>query len=278
MSTTTQRSTFVTSHRLVQAFVLGALMLPAARAFPSDVLQSTGWNRHASRLDKRIDRVNGWPLAGAWQNPVIEHMIQVCTGTAPTLNCAERDLYEFGVYTGRYMRMLVVELARRGVPYRKFFGFDSFQGLPEEANTTRTRLSKNVWKPGAFNAADIFQVHSATELELKLKRFINDSRVEFVRGFYNESLTPQLAEERSMRPALYVEIDCDLYISSVQALDWMLANKLIVKGTVLGYDDLITGGEGGERRAHAEMVAKYGLKLRKLRQYIFVVEAVGLPG
>ena len=57
-----------------------------------------------------------------------------------------------------------------------------------------------------------------------------------------------------MLPALYLQIDCDLYVSAYQALDWMLANKLVVAGTIIGYDDWTTGGEGGEAQAHHEVV------------------------
>ena len=67
-----------------------------------------------------------------------------------------------------------------------------------------------------------------------------------------------------MRPALYVEIDCDLYSSTSLALEWLLANRLIVPGTLLGYDDLVSGGRGGEARAHREMVARHGLRLRSV--------------
>ena len=35
-------------------------------------------------------------------------------------------------------------------------------------------------------------------------------------GFFNESLTPGLAVARGMRPALYVDIDVDLYSQAPQ--------------------------------------------------------------
>ena len=79
-------------------------------------------------------------------------------------------------------------------------------------------------------------------------------------GFYNESLTRTLAVERQMRPALFVEVDCDLYISTSAALEWMFANKLIVAGTILVYNDWQAGGDkSGEARAHAEVCNKYNV-------------------
>lgn len=240
-----------------------------------DDLKGTGWNRYAAQLDRAIPD-EGWQFKGAWQVHVVKHLISICTGKAAELNCGERDIYEFGVYTGRYMRMLSLVLARSGVDYRKFFGFDSFQGLPPE--DLRSKPQRVHWQVGSYNAADIYKTYSSDELQAKIKTYINNSRVELVRGFYNESLTVRLV--KSVRPALYVEIDCDLYISTVQALEWMLANRLIVRGTVIGYDDMKAGGAGGERQAHEEMVSKYGLKLRSLApnirpNNIFAVEGVG---
>ena len=95
-----------------------------------------------------------------------------------------------------------------------------------------------------------------------------------------------------MRPALYVDIDVDIYISSYQALDWLCKHKLIRRGTIIGYDDWLWGLPGfkahhgastvpgpakdgintwrlssldGEARAHEEvLVANYGLKFKQL--------------
>ena len=64
-----------------------------------------------------------------------------------------------------------------------------------------------------------------------------------------------------MRPARYVEIDCDLYSSTVQALTWLFEEGLIVEGTVLGYDDFYAGGADGEKKAHHELMRKYRVKL-----------------
>ena len=83
-----------------------------------------------------------------------------------------------------------------------------------------------------------------------------------------------------MRPALYVDIDTDIYVSTYQALDWLCANKLLVPGSIIGYDDFKWGLNlskkgaktkgaaqvvDGEARAHDEvLVKKYGLKMDKL--------------
>ena len=45
-----------------------------------------------------------------------------------------------------------------------------------------------------------------------------------------------------MRPAIFVEIDCDLYISTVAALEWLFAHRLVVAGTVINRRTLTVGG------------------------------------
>ena len=198
-----------------------------------------------------------------WQKPVIEHLKRVCTRTGGERACQQKDLYEFGVFTGTYLRGVIRSLNRSGVPFRRAWGFDSFQGLPPEQDTVRSKTSRVYWHPGAFSSTAALGKRSSQPVTQQILRYIDEERVSLVPGFYNESLTPTLKAERKMRPALYVEIDCDLYISTVQALDWMLANELIIPGTLVGYDDFLSGGEhAGEWQAHSEMVAKYGLQTK----------------
>lgn len=45
-----------------------------------------------------------------------------------------------------------------------------------------------------------------------------------------------------------VDINCDLYVSTTQALGWLLSNGLLVAGSLVGYDDwyetpFMMGGE-----------------------------------
>eukprot|EP00965_Chrysotila_dentata_P158955 5250688-Pleurochrysis_carterae.AAC.1 len=54
-------------------------------------------------------------------------------------------------------------------------------------------------------------------------------------------------------------------------LNLKLIPNVIVVGTIIGYDDWYSGGEGGEQRAHREIVAKYNLKLRPLSERVFEV-------
>ena len=218
-----------------------------------------------------------------WRRPVLLSLMAHCS---PPATCVDRDIYEFGVYTGRAMRSLASFVKKRGLATGTMWGFDSFAGLPPDlapkGNMTFRYFNKRVkyWKdmvssngsfaPGAFSVAKLLQTSSVAQMTQRLDEYVNDSRVKWVAGFYNESLTAGLAAARGMRPALYVDVDVDIYVSAYQALDWLCASRLIVPGTLVGYDDWRWGDHrnaserDGEARAHLEVLEqKHGVGLRE---------------
>lgn len=225
-------------------------------------------------LHSHTMRSTGLPKDGLvprWRARLVPHLERLCALRGAAF-CENRDVYEFGVYTGGYMRGLALELNTSGrVPFRKLWGFDSFQGLPSESETTRrTRVSESEWWPGAYSAAEVFRDHSLRSVQARLRSYIDDARVDFVAGYYNQSLTSTLRQTRDMRPALYVDIDCDLYISTAQALQWMQRSGLLEPAvTIIGYDDWFSGGLGGERRAHTELASRHNLSFARLDEQLF---------
>lgn len=160
------------------------------------------------------------------------------------------QVYEFGVFRGRSVHFL-----QRLLQPQMLWAFDSFQGLP-----VSNELKSKGWWRGSYS--------SDPRAELK-QRY--GSTIDFVEGYYNESLTESLHVQRGMLPALFVDVDCDLFVSSHQALDWMFDKGLIRPGTLIGYDDwfavMCTEGivdksplDLGEGRAHAKITAKYNVR------------------
>lgn len=221
------------------------------------------------------------------------------------------DVYVFGIGQGHSMGML-----RKALPGSRIFGFDSFQGLPAEddqASTLKTWAAG--WLPPVKGV-------TPTSMELVAGGRPN---AYVIPGFYDKTLTPALltsfaandtsaavtvTDVRAMGAATYVDIDCDLHVSTVTALDWLFTHRLVRPGTLIGYDDWwtiscnhhrvsrwahvvdpLTVGEG---LAHAQMVAKHGVRFRCVAgpcrpppnvfdchphnnfAPIFLVEAVGL--
>ena len=194
--------------------------------------------------------------------------------------CGQKDIYQFGVYTGISMKQMLYAIdhqsvepkswARKAPPGARQFprrlnGFDSFKGLPSEMKRDGKQpnyVLRRSFEQGAWDARKAMGVTTTTQLVDGVSSYLNDTRVKLVSGFFNESLTPQLARE--MKPALYIDVDVDLYSSTISALSWMFENHLVEIGTVIGYDDWKLGGEEGEKKAHAEIAIKYGVQFRTL--------------
>ena len=137
-------------------------------------------------------------------------------------------------------------------------------------------------------------------------------RTYFVPGYYNESLTEELYSTGGFQPALLVDLDCDLYISTIQALEWLFKHRILRVESVVRYDDWphprsaasSSGGGGGSaaaaagRRlqglrskvdpsspirkdlwgqalAHAEITYKYRVVFKHLGRDAFQIKAIG---
>lgn len=163
----------------------------------------------------------------------------------------------------------------------RYWGFDSFVGLPEET-AGALRPSAHTWGVGQFsyshaqfasnvthdaNGAEVYAMGEragqplpspdSVRLALQGRAFKPEHRARLVAGFYNDSLTPSLAAQA--RPAAYAEFDCDLHISTAQALRWMLTHELLVPGSLVGYDDWFEAPflRGGESSAHLELTREF---------------------
>jgi len=95
----------------------------------------------------------------------------------------------------------------------------------------------------------------------------------------------------NLKPAFWVDIDVDLYISTIQILDFMFQNKLIVPETLVSFDDWAGTEEykGGESLAWKEMCEKYSVSVKDILSVkygnpqtpdfhwkkVFIVETIG---
>ena len=141
-----------------------------------------------------------------------------------TLPNYEFDLYQFGVPT--HMKYIAQEIQN----YSTYWGFDSFLGLPDEMES---RYKNPLWEKGSFAmTSNQFDVNKEIR---RLKKELNVRSTKIVAGFYNESLTSIIAAKA--KPAFFVDINCDLYISTKQALYWLFKHNLVRKNTFILYDD-----------------------------------------
>lgn len=210
------------------------------------------------------------------------------------------DVYQFGVYSGDSM-IDITELYRaKGIKLDNMYGFDSFEGLPEELGEP---IAQECWKKGGFDAREKFGAKTVEDCVsrtfLKLETIIGSKcsslanpclcpEIKLIPGFFCDTLKTKLVEKYNMKPAAFVDLDADIYSSTFEALEFMCKNNLIVPGTLLAYDDW--GGtpgwkefKDGESRAHKEISEIFGMVSHQLVQFgrefphvqtLFVVESI----
>lgn len=160
------------------------------------------------------------------------------------------DYLEFGVYNGTSLVSTFRETEAMGLRDMRLFGFDSFQGLPDAAATD----DEGKWKPGAWRSELEF-----TEAVLEAER-VDRSRVFLVPGWFNETCNAETAHRYGIRKASVIMVDCDIYTSAKEALDFCA--PLIQDRALVLFDDWNSGNLAarhlGERKAFEEWLAAWG--------------------
>ncbi len=158
------------------------------------------------------------------------------------------DYYEFGLYKG-YTFYIAYQAARKlGLKKTRFYGFDSFQGLPQVEDVDKTG--------GRFFEGQFACSRKQVEKQLRAHG-VDLDRVKLIQGFYEQTLDQQLKEDLPAGRAGVVLLDCDLYSSTSTALHWL--QGLIADKTVVIFDDWYSFTEGeelGQQRALKEFASQ----------------------
>ena len=172
--------------------------------------------------------------------------------TAFTFTSSNRipgDYLEFGVFRGRTFVNAWRAAQRRNQRAMHFYAFDSFSGLPDPDLSPAD-------KDGAFFKGQFSSDRSAFERNMERSGVDPDS-VTVVEGFYDESLREASHADLGLQAAAIVWIDCDLYMSTVLALDYV--TDLLTDGSLLVFDDWHCFGsrpDRGEQMACAEWLER----------------------
>jgi hypothetical protein len=158
------------------------------------------------------------------------------------------DYLEFGVFRGYSLHHAQQSASRSGLTSMRFFGFDSFEGLPDVIGNDR--------KAAVFVSGDYRCTLDEVERNLTDHGF-DWERAVLVKGFFDQSLTNELKHIHSMKRAAVVMVDCDLYQSTVPVLKFL--SGLLQDGTVLLFDDwrCFPREDQGEPRAFREFLAAH---------------------
>lgn len=152
------------------------------------------------------------------------------------------NIVEFGVADGASTRVIKRALRKYGRrwfqphPKKQIFALDSFEGLRESFENA---------KVGAF-AGEVPKI----------------SGVHFVKGYFEETCTPELA--RRVGKVAFANLDADLYSSTQTALRWL--TPLLGPGSLLLFDEFV-GEELSEQRAFEDWRRETGFKLSRLAEF-----------
>lgn len=130
------------------------------------------------------------------------------------------DYLELGVAQGTSMFSASQIALRNGITPR-LFASDSFQGLPNAE--------------GNFGAGEMAYEENIFRTFI-LKAGVDLNRLTTIAGFFRNSLTAELVSKLELgQPPLVGRIDCDLYESTVDVLNWL--SRLTTEGSVIIFDD-----------------------------------------
>jgi Methyltransferase domain len=151
------------------------------------------------------------------------------------------NILEFGVANGDSTRTISktvrrLERTQVGESPKKIFACDSFEGMPEKYENLE--VGYFACKPPRIRG------------------------VEIVKGYFQTSLTPELAQ-RVGRVAL-ASLDADLFSSTLCALTWL--TPLLGEGSLLLFDEYL-GGDNAEKRAHEQWQQATGVRTREVARF-----------
>jgi len=154
---------------------------------------------------------------------------------------------EFGVWIGSSAKIIAhlmpkqIRAAKLG-RNRILYGFDSFEGLPEDWEDPETGEVQSEGTKGYFNLNG----------RVPEPPFPN---IKFIKGWFNETLPEFIKEHKD--PIAFLHIDCDLYSSTKTIFDNL--HSQIVPGTVIMFDEIhnYSGYQAHEFKAFKEFVDEF---------------------
>jgi hypothetical protein len=157
-----------------------------------------------------------------------------------------KDVLEFGVFEGRTISILRKSLDDSF----KVFGFDSFEGLPEDwACEDGSIAGHGVCRKGYFSTkGDVPKIEGIT----------------FFKGWFEETIGNYI---KIAKPIGILHVDCDLY-SSTKTVLYKL-NDFIVPNTIIVFDEWVFNGSGSQHGNH-EQKCFYEWVKDFNRQYEFI--------
>lgn len=206
------------------------------------LLQYLRLNRLAHRIYYRY--LHGFDTANQDVLPALERAL---TRSREDGSARRGDYYEFGIFKGYALLHAQRTALSLGLEGMRFFGFDSFQGLPPVEGPDKT--ARDDFYEGQYAC-------SRDEVEEALSEAgIDWDRTVLIEGFFEDSLTEEVRRRHEMGPVAVALIDCDLYSSTREVLRFV--DPLLEHGSVVLFDDwncFDRDDDRGQRKALREFL------------------------
>ena len=172
-----------------------------------------------------------------------------------------KKFLEFGVYRGESM-LNFYDIYNKNNINSIFYGFDSWEGLPQELIDPHNPTG---WRPEKFSTNGYVNPN-----------LLNKPNVYLIDGWFSDTLTEELAQTLGKKSVGLVHMDCDIYTSTIQCLEFLVKYDLLADDAFIIYDDwgayLTVQGveewEVGEAKAHKEITEKYNLNFELISKTI----------
>ena len=169
------------------------------------------------------------------------------------------DYLEFGVFNGSSLGSAYLTAKNMNLKSMKFFGFDSFEGLPEGTDDEHDILQKG------FYCCPFEKTKECLK-----RRGINPENIVWVKGLYQDTLNIETIKEYNIQKIGIVFIDCDTYSSSKTVLDFLAT--LVTEAAIFCFDDwklydMDIKGTGEYKSFNEFLVKNSHLKAEEIKSY-----------
>jgi len=202
------------------------------------------------RINKIVSKIyykhfHGFNSAGGNALP---KAIEKCFNKAVDFGTADKgDYCEFGIFKGYTFAYANNYAKKINIRKMRFFGFDSFQGLPEIEGVDIT--NEMPFYKGQYSAGKEQVVRDID------KTGVDWSKIHLVEGFFSDSLNSETRKKYSMTKIPLALIDCDLHSSTVEVLNFI--QNMIIDKSILLFDDWNTFDKDnarGQRKAFSDFL------------------------
>lgn len=172
------------------------------------------------------------------------------------------DYLEFGVSHGTSMNCMYQTVKGKGLQQVRLFGFDSFEGMPDVAETE----DEGTWRAGQFCSS------LENTSKFLTKNGVDWQRVKLTKGWFSDSLTEDFKQKNQLKKASVIMVDCDIYSASKEALEF--SASLIKDESIIVFDDWNSNNLAdknlGEKKAFNEFLeANPHFKVEDFGSYTF---------